>query len=209
MSIGEIIITKNVNSIIEDLKEIYSNYRIFYRNDFKIDDAKEVINESYISSATQKVIIIAGEKFNIYAQNALLKLLEEPPNNIKFILIAKSKNTILPTIKSRMTLTNKKGKTSHKILDINLNSITIGDIVNYVNLLHSYNKEEVKENIQSLLFSINAFKINLNANELDYFNRAIEQNENYCSAKYIFLELLLMIFKHISKNNKYKITNNG
>ena len=50
----------------------------------------------------QKVCIIWGaEKMNIYASNAFLKLLEEPPKNTFFILIAEDPVQILPTVKSR------------------------------------------------------------------------------------------------------------
>lgn len=38
------------------------------------------------------------------AQNALLKVLEEPPLNIIFILISTSKSSLLPTIISRLPL---------------------------------------------------------------------------------------------------------
>lgn len=116
VDIGEIIITNDVSFEIENIKQIYPNNRIYLESDFKINDARAVINESYISSNTQKCIVIAGDNFNIEAQNALLKVLEEPPNNIKFILVAKSKNAILPTILSRMIISNKKIKSLGRIL---------------------------------------------------------------------------------------------
>lgn len=46
-------------------------------------------------------IIEPAEGLNISSQNALLKILEEPPSYVQFILIAKEKSRLLPTVKSR------------------------------------------------------------------------------------------------------------
>ncbi len=52
--------------------------------------------------ALQRVIIINdAEKMNTEASNALLKMLEEPPQSTLFILIAKQTSDLLPTITSR------------------------------------------------------------------------------------------------------------
>lgn len=52
---------------------------------------------------TKRIVIIEGiDEFNDSAVNSMLKILEEPPANTYFILIAKNKNTIIPTILSRV-----------------------------------------------------------------------------------------------------------
>lgn len=49
-----------------------------------------------------KVMIIwMAEKMNIAASNKLLKLIEEPPNNTVFILVAEDEENIIQTIRSR------------------------------------------------------------------------------------------------------------
>lgn len=50
---------------------------------------------------TKAVIIDAYENITLEAQNALLKILEEPPNNTIMIIIAAKKELFLPTIISR------------------------------------------------------------------------------------------------------------
>ncbi len=47
------------------------------------------------------VLILNSDKMNMQAQNAVLKLLEEPPENTFFVLIANKVSTLLPTILSR------------------------------------------------------------------------------------------------------------
>ncbi len=50
----------------------------------------------------RKVILInPAEEMNLAASNALLKMLEEPPNNTFFILISHAIKRLLPTIRSR------------------------------------------------------------------------------------------------------------
>lgn len=196
VDIGEIVITNDVSFEIENIKQIYPNNRIYLESDFKINDARAVINESYISSNTQKCIVIAGDNFNIEAQNALLKVLEEPPNNIKFILVAKSKNAILPTILSRMIISNKKNKVIRKDFGLDLNTLNLYSITEFVKNLNYVSKEESRQMIEDLLFSLNKSNIKLNQNELNYFSEAISQIERGGMAKYILLTLLLMILEN-------------
>lgn len=196
VDIGEIVITNDVSFEIENIKQIYPNNRIYLESDFKINDARAVINESYISSNTQKCIVIAGDNFNIEAQNALLKVLEEPPNNIKFILVAKSKNAILPTILSRMIISNKKNKVIRKDFGLDLNTLNLHSITEFVKNLNYVSKEESRQMIEDLLFSLNKSNIKLNQNELNYFSEAISQVERGGMAKYILLTLLLMILEN-------------
>ncbi|RAX53197.1 hypothetical protein CCY99_06290 [Helicobacter sp. 16-1353] len=212
IDIGEIILTNDVDSQIDSIKQTYPNHRIFPKEcdsynkiDFKIDDARDVINESYISSNTQKCVVIAGDNFNIEAQNALLKILEEPPHNIKFILITKSKNAILPTILSRMIITNKKSKIIRNDFDLDINNLNIKSITEFVKNLNYVPKEESRQKIENLLFSVKKSNIILNQNELNYFSEAISQIERGGMARYIFLALLLMILEHQRRIKSHKI----
>ena len=193
--IGEIILTNDIAFEIENIKLDYPNHRIFFESNFKIESARAVIEECFISSNTLKCIVIAGDSFAPQAQNTLLKVLEEPPTNIKFILITKSKNSILPTILSRLIVFNKKIALKREDFDIDLNALSLESIRDYVKDL-SYSKEETKNKIEDLLFSLQKTNIKLNRNELDYFSDAISQCNSGGSAKYIFLVLLLMILEN-------------
>lgn len=70
----------------------------------KIDDIRglaEFISAS-AHTANHKVIVIAhAEKLNMPTQNALLKMLEEPPANVHFILLTDNEHLLLATVKSR------------------------------------------------------------------------------------------------------------
>lgn len=202
-NIGEIILTNDIVFEIENIKLKYQNHRIYFESNFKIDNARAVIDECYISSNTLKCIVIAGDNFNIQAQNTLLKVLEEPPLNIKFILIAKSKNSILPTILSRMIIVNRKTAIEREDFDLDLKNINLDLIRDYIKDLNYLSKEDTRAKIEDLLFSVKKLNIRLNSVELDCFSNAISQAESGGNAKYIFLVLLLMILENKRRNNNF------
>ncbi|MFW6154032.1 MAG: ATP-binding protein, partial [Planctomycetota bacterium] len=72
----------------------------------------QVIREFLIAPAAQAAtmgrgrvfVVREAEMMNREAQNALLKTLEEPPPDVKLILLARSERELLPTIRSRCAL---------------------------------------------------------------------------------------------------------
>ncbi len=72
--------------------------------EIKIGAMREAINFSQQTSSRGKgkiVIIYPAERMNTVAANALLKTLEEPAGNTKFILVTEAGHKLLPTIRSR------------------------------------------------------------------------------------------------------------
>lgn len=70
----------------------------------KVDAVREFRREAYIlpNQSPKKVLIIDRcELLNENGQNAILKILEEPPAHAVFLLLASSKEEMLPTIRSR------------------------------------------------------------------------------------------------------------
>lgn len=79
-------------------------------------------------SASHRIFIIEdAHRMNEQAQNALLKVLEEPPKNVIFILLVPSKTMLLDTIISRcvllsllesVALDNTNNETADKFIDL-------------------------------------------------------------------------------------------
>lgn len=70
----------------------------------KIADVRNLQAELSLGRAASEpayYFLCAAEKLTLPAQNALLKILEEPPANIRLVLIARSHHNLLPTILSR------------------------------------------------------------------------------------------------------------
>ena len=71
---------------------------------FKVDQIRDVSADAYVmpSEAQRKVYLLRqADTMNPAAQNALLKLLEEPPRSASFILAAERAESLLPTVRSR------------------------------------------------------------------------------------------------------------
>lgn len=101
-----VFITDNIDSLLLDIKQSISihNLKVFgeVNKQFTIDISKKVILESTITSHDTKYIILLGISFNIPAQNALLKLLEESPKNTVVLILVSNKQQLLSTVISRM-----------------------------------------------------------------------------------------------------------
>ncbi len=118
--------------------------------DFKIEDSRAVIKEAYISEEKVKYLILGGKSFTPEAQNALLKVLEEPPRNIEFILIAPSKSVILPTIRSRLPMQKERSVHDVKSIDLHLATLDIGSLFAFVKAHERLKKHEAKELIEAI-----------------------------------------------------------
>lgn len=69
-----------------------------------VSDSNEIVDETFIKPVGRdfKVFIINSiDSSTEQAQNKLLKVLEEPPKNVYFLLSASAQDRVLPTIKSR------------------------------------------------------------------------------------------------------------
>ncbi|MBQ8299381.1 MAG: DNA polymerase III subunit delta' [Clostridia bacterium] len=84
-----------------------SDFKIIYptKNVIKVDEIRDFCSELFLlpTKSKRKVFIIDdAECMNEQAQNALLKVLEEPPLYATIILITANKEKLLNTIKSRV-----------------------------------------------------------------------------------------------------------
>ena len=57
--------------------------------------------QSSVRGGLRVVLVQPAETMNTQAANALLKMLEEPPASVVFLLVTHNKDRLLPTIKSR------------------------------------------------------------------------------------------------------------
>ena len=72
--------------------------------DIRVDEVRKMKSFFALSAADggrRAAIIDAADDLNTGAANALLKLLEEPPANVTFLVIAHQPHRLLPTIRSR------------------------------------------------------------------------------------------------------------
>lgn len=87
-----------------------------------VDDIRKIEDEAYLApnEADGKVFILENaDEYNIRSQNALLKIIEEPPKKVRFILTASGVSAILPTVRSRvMTIQGEDKSADYMAQDI-------------------------------------------------------------------------------------------
>ena len=154
----------NPNFILVDIQEEKKNIDIS-----QIRNLILTLNKSSFNTKPRFVLIDNIELLNINAVNALLKILEEPNDNINFILINNNKR-ILPTLKSRclnfkiQLTSNQSIEITNNILENNYNKFLNEDFVNnystpgeILNLIDFANKNDIdliETNLKDLIKKI-------------------------------------------------------
>lgn len=207
LEFAKLLLEDNTSSVI-------TNPDLKYYEDMKIDDVRELIlaaHESpYISK--RKVYIINNiEKSKKEVLNGLLKIIEEPPKNVYFILLTKRMD-ILETIKSRTIKINltkdipvdllNENKEIFKFFEYNIDYLK-EYLSNSIDI-EKYNLEEKEELIDYLkdYYSdsnlINRIKYEHSINFLIYKLKILKDYE--------VLELKDKIFGVLSNSKVNKIT---
>lgn len=72
--------------------------------DIRVEEVRRIVSFAQTTSARARgkvVVVYPAERMNGISANALLKTLEEPPGNLRFVLAGASADALLPTIRSR------------------------------------------------------------------------------------------------------------
>lgn len=151
---GHILISTNVEEEAQRLEDELKPFRTvkFIEENFKIEHAKAVLAEAYISESQTKYIVIGAEEFTSVAQNSLLKLLEEPPRNIEFILISPTKSNLLPTVRSRLPILKVNATHETLEIDLNLSRIDYAQVFTFLKENSRIKKIEAKELLEALFY---------------------------------------------------------
>lgn len=144
------------------------------KDEFLLAQANAAVKEAYIATNSKKYLILCGTTFRSEAQNSLLKVLEEPPKNILFIIVTTTKSTILPTIFSRMPHKYLKKSQNLNSSKLDLLRLDLKDIYNFLKENQKISKNEAISIVESMLFKVKEQNINLTQKELDMFSNAIK-----------------------------------
>ncbi len=149
---SHILIVDEVEEGLTRLREQLPGERVvsYLREDFLIEDAKAAIAEAYISEERTKYLILGAKSFNTVSQNSLLKVLEEPPRNIVFILIAPSRSIFLPTIRSRLPMVQDVSKHVAVEVDITLRGLDLDSMFRFVKANERQKKHDALELIEGI-----------------------------------------------------------
>lgn len=96
-----------------------------------MEDARIAIdfaNKSTLSGKEKFIIIDLTSPLSLNVSNALLKVVEEPPEDTFFLLVYSNINSILPTVKSRCLIVHYKNSVSNFNFLCTINKIASEDI---------------------------------------------------------------------------------
>jgi len=180
---------KSIEKKIENLQ--HSDIEVINRKNenIKIDEVRELIYDAIESaySSPKKIFILCGiENLRKESSNALLKILEEPPKDVYFILLARSLN-IISTIKSRTIKFHLEGASNEEL--------GVSKEIYYFFDGNENNIKRYKENgipLEEYEDEINSYEdalSNIKAMK-EYAKNEIENNEN-SSSDAGFLEIII------------------
>ena len=174
----------------------------------EISQIREMINYANKSSFNnkEKIIFIDNvENLNTNSSNALLKIVEEPNDNVMFILIFDNSKKILQTVKSRclkfnfflsstecVNITNNIiQKDLHDIVNIDLinHYNTTGDFINLINF-------SLKSDIDVYGYDLKNFLLNIIENK--HYRKNIYIKKNI----YKFIEFYFLKLINLNKSHK-------
>ena len=202
----------NKNNMSQNLININSHPNIFkiFKNidkkNIEISQIRDMINFQNHSSFDNKIksiIIDDLEHLNINSTNALLKSIEEPNNNVLFVLINNSEKKLTSTLKSRCI--EFKLSLKYKDIEFIVNNYFEEDIYQYIS-------SDFRNYYSSPSFLINLIKFFIDSS-IDYKDFTIEdfflyiiKNKLYSKNKFInenlnnFIELFF--YKNINRSKK-------
>jgi len=178
---------------------------LFYdKKNIDVAQIREMIaytNKTSFNNKTRFILIDNIEYLNKNSVNALLKIIEEPNENLFFILINNNEKKILPTLKSRclsfkINFTfNESINISNQILGENIFDLINHDLINYYN---------TPGEIINLINFSNEQNINLNDYTLINFLHLLIDNGYYKKNKPV--KILLINFIELFFLKEYKLS---
>ena len=207
INLSQILVVQDLSSTLTQIIKLLPkhNTRIIQnetsdKSEFLLEQANETIKEAYIATQNRKYILLCGTMFRKEAQNSLLKILEEPPYNIIFIIITTSKTALLPTILSRIPCKIIKSKTNIEEFTLDLKKLSLKDTYTFIKENQRIGKTQAKKIVESIMYKVNTQKIKLTSKELNNFSYAIKLIELNSKPINILTTLLLTL---IHRKNQY------
>ena len=169
------------------------------KKNIDINQIRELIinlNKSSFNNKKRFVLIDNIELLNLNSINALLKILEEPNENINFILINNNKR-VLPTLKSRC-LNFKIFLTNDQSIEI-INQLINDDVYNFINQ-NLINYFTTPGKLYELLKFADGYDLDLKNNNLDIFLKSLISSKTYKKNKPI-IQIIYSFIEVYFRNN--------
>ncbi len=195
---SSIIISQEPYDVLDRLKELKKDEKFTIINsedrEFLIEHASEAISKAYIANEVREFIILVSPRFSAISQNKLLKILEEPPKNKEFILITKSKSSILPTIKSRLPIITFNNSKKIEKISLDIDNLDLREIYEFSQKHKRISAKDCKEIIEKIgIEVIKSKSYNIDASLLKTFSDSIKALEVGSAGQFVLNGFLLKL----------------
>jgi len=167
-----ILLSDEKKQVEEFLKKNFTDENIIIylypeKSEYSIDQIRNLKKEvKYFNQKKRIYVFYEFDHSSLEAQNAFLKIFEEPPKNVTFILTTKNIYSIITTITSRAKIVNLKNQFKNlDLIDKNIDNFISKFKSGSLNFINIKNTEEAKKTIMSIIL---IFKNRL-LNEPRYF----------------------------------------
>lgn len=173
-----------------------------------VDDINEIVSDCVIRPVEAKYKVYMLKNFDdctIQAQNKILKTLEEPPQNVVFVLTTANINLVLPTICSRAKKIDVsplsrgdllKVLEEKKVLDANnIASISGGNLSTALTLSGSKDSSVIIDQVFDTLIGLNS-----SSDVLKYSSKIVTLKKNIP----LFLSLVVRVLRDSLVDEKYR-----
>ncbi len=148
-----------------ELQALSPAHRFFNQTVLDIDTARKIISWANTPYNEEKIALISFHTSGIPAQNSMLKILEEPREGVRFILITSNKDNLIDTVISRLQVfkTNNEERITNNDglakLFLETNPTTRMKLPLVVELLSRVDEEERKdkESVRKFILQIAEF----------------------------------------------------
>ena len=188
-------IAKELHDIeMEQTIEYTINRNISAKDTLLVEDSKLAIEKAYISSDVQTIIILASKEFTPLIQNKLLKVIEEPPARVDFILLTQAKAMILPTIRSRLPMKILKSKELEIVFDLDVDQLNLKTVYAFIQEHKRINTIEAKEIVQRVAIAVmRSERFVLDSGTLQLFHNAFKALEFGSSPQFVLTTVFLKL----------------
>lgn len=177
-------------------------YLLPEKAEIKIDQIRGVKDFVYLNPALSKrkvVFVERAESMNPYAQNALLKVLEEPPQDTHFLMVTGNPQKILPTVRSRSFLLEVPPLTQEELRE------TMG-IEDPLILELSEGSLEMAKSLREDKELLNTLKVLMEGHVLTLYRKALEVEKWEQDRQYLLLKLLQsFLHRRYVEGRDYKV----
>lgn len=195
--ISQVIITQYPEDTILELERLTTKERVIKivkEDNFLVEDVKLAIEKAYIASSVTTIIILSAKEFSAIIQNRLLKVIEEPPEGVIFILIARSKSTILPTIRSRIPIEVLKESVEKELCELDMKRLNLVIVYEFVKKHKRVSGRDAQILVERICIeAIKSNSFNLDYNTLELFDKAYRVLNVGSSTQFVLMTLLIKL----------------